>query len=122
MAEAILSFLDGTKVTLCPNMTVREVRKAFTPRSKLYTPLDLCYETSVLGGDDTIGSRHLQGVWRKVKRGKLSWCPEEDPHLWERIYVDGAPTGMRRRIPIHGFLLEILRGLADLQQDDPPRP
>ena len=88
-------------------MTVREVRKAFTPRSKLYTHLDLCYETSVLGGDDTIGSRHLQGVWRKVKRGKLSWCPQEDPHLWERIHVDGAPTEMYQRITIHGFHLEI---------------
>ena len=88
-------------------MIVREVREALTPRSKLYTHLDLCYETSVLGGDDTIGSRHLQGVWRKVKRGKLSWCPQEDHHLWERIHVDGAPTEMYQRILIHGFHLEI---------------
>ena len=70
MTDATISFLDGTSVKAKADLTVREVRKALTPRNKLYAHLDLCYKTNVLGGDETVGSRHLQGVWRRVKEAK----------------------------------------------------
>ena len=107
MTDATISFLDGTSVKAKADLTVREVRKALTPRNKLYAHLDLCYKTNVLGGDETVGSRHLQGVWRRVKRVHPSLCSADDPHLWEPVYLDGRPTGLRKRIATHSFSLEI---------------
>ena len=109
MAVATISFMDGTTISSKHDMTVREAWHAITPVEKMHTHLDICFQGDVLEGDDVIGARALQGVWRRVVRAPLNWPSHDDPHMWRAVVLEGGNvTGLRERIPTHSFHLQIV--------------